>query len=200
MADSLDIYGHLQQELSEIASSVNGLLENVRQLRDPLMESQRAVPQATSQLDKITEQTEAAAHRMLDVAEKMTQREEDVIKGLTQLQELVEPEQQGDIAMLVAAVREKAEANLNDAYAMMEALQFQDITSQQMNHAASLLEDIEDRLQNILGVFGPDGKPHPVEETGKVRKERAFDPHADMKSNQARQADIDSMFAKSKTR
>ncbi len=200
MTDSLDIYGHLQQELSDIASSVNGLLENVRQLKDPLVESQRKVPQATSQLDKINEQTEAAAHRMLDVAEKMTQREEDVIKGLTQLQELIEPERHGDVAMLVAAVREKAEANLNDAYAMMEALQFQDITSQQMNHAASLLEDIEDRLQNILGVFGPDGKALSESGTDKVRRERAFDPHADVKRNQARQADIDSMFEKSKRR
>lgn len=200
MTDSLDIYGHLQQELSDIASSVTGLLENVRQLRDPLVESQRKVPQATSQLDKITEQTEAAAHRMLDVVEKMTQREEDVIKGLTQLQGLIEPERHGDVAMLVAAVREKAEANLNDAYAMMEALQFQDITSQQMNHAASLLEDIEDRLQNILGVFGPDGKALPQGAADKVRRERAFDPHADVNHNQARQADIDSMFEKSKRR
>lgn len=200
MTDSLDIYGHLQQELSEIASSVNGLLENVRLLRDPLMESQRKVPQATSQLDKITEQTEAAAHRMLDVAEKMTQREEDVINGLTQLQQLIEPERHGDVAMLVAAVREKAEANLNDAYGLMEALQFQDITSQQMNHAASLLEDIEDRLQNILGVFGPDGKPQVPVDAGKARRERAFDPHADVHQNLAAQADIDSMFAKSKGR
>ncbi|MEW6049879.1 MAG: protein phosphatase CheZ [Candidatus Zixiibacteriota bacterium] len=200
MTDTQDIYGRLQSELSSIALSVSGLLEAVRQIREPLVESQQKVPQATNQLDKISAQTEAAAHRMLDVVEHITQREEDVITGLAQLIAMIDARQQADVAMLITAIRQKAESNLNDAYAIMEALQFQDITSQQMNHAASLLEDIEDRLQNILGGFGPGGSSASGEDPARTRPTRAFDPHADLANKQARQTDIDSMFAKAKSR
>ena len=44
----------------------------------------------------------------------------------------------------------------NDAFSIMDTLQFQDITSQQMNHAASLLEDIEVKLNKIVQVLEGD--------------------------------------------
>ena len=66
----------------------------------------------------------------------------------------------------------------NNAFLIMDALQFQDITSQQMHHASTLLEDIEGRLQHLLSVF--DGEAMPEFEDSEAKKERAFDPDADL--------------------
>jgi chemotaxis regulatin CheY-phosphate phosphatase CheZ len=87
----------------------------------------------------------------------------------------------------------KATSNLDDAYLIMETLQFQDITHQQMDHAASLLEDIEGKLHNILTAFGiveEDGQPGEQQ----PRKDRSYDPHADMSEKRTSQQDIDSLF------
>lgn len=74
----------------------------------------------------------------------------------------------------------------------MNALQFQDITSQQMNHAASLLEEIETKLTQICQVFGIGSETS--EEESSDKKERVYDPHADLYEKKTEQKDVDSMF------
>jgi chemotaxis regulatin CheY-phosphate phosphatase CheZ len=86
---------------------------------------------------------------------------------------------------------------MNDAYAVMDALQFQDITSQQMDHAASLLEEIEAKLKNILQTMGADAKSL-TERPEPAKKVRTYDPHADLFERKTEQAVIDSLFDKTK--
>jgi chemotaxis regulatin CheY-phosphate phosphatase CheZ len=187
----------IQQEIAELTNSISGLVEGFKKLQRPLVESHEKVPQATNQLDKISAQTEEATHRMLDTVEKITQREDDVIKGI---EEIRGKAAQGDIAQveqLAAEISEKANQNLNDAFSIMDSLQFQDITAQQMDHAASLLEDIEEKLNNILNTIGAKGDEG-VEVTALERKVRAYDPHADFVDRKANQADIDTLFSQQK--
>jgi hypothetical protein len=75
-------------------------------------------------------------------------------------------------------------------------LQFQDITAQQMDHAASLLEDTENKLQSILKTLGAPEAAGLEGAVGGSRKARAFDPHADYVDRKTDQKDIDSLFAK----
>jgi chemotaxis regulatin CheY-phosphate phosphatase CheZ len=193
MSDTDNLQMRIQNEVVALTKALTGLIENFQRLRNPLMESHEKVPQATSQLDKISQQTEAAAHRMLDTAEAITNREQDIINGLNQvLTGTLAPE---DSKATLNGLVEKANTNLNDAYAIMDALQFQDITSQQMDHAASLLEEIEGKLQNILTIVGyfDCQDVQPIQ-----RKIRAYDPHADMTDKKADQEAIDTLFEKAK--
>ena len=185
----------IQREISELTDAITGLVENFKKLKRPLVESQEKVPQATNQLDKISEQTEAAAHQMLDMIEHITQREEDVINGLDSLREIA-----GDAEAVNQAVDDlstKVNENLNDAYMIMDSLQFQDITAQQMDHAASLLEDIEGKLRCIVtAVAGEHAEGLVGEaEAAPQKKTRAYDPHADLFDKKTNQEDIDSLFA-----
>jgi chemotaxis regulatin CheY-phosphate phosphatase CheZ len=187
----------IQQELQELTQSVAGLIENFHRLKNPLVESREKVPQATDQLDKISQQTEAAAHRMLDTIEQITQREEQMIAGLGQIIQLTAKGEYDPISGLAQGLSESANTTLNDAFTIMNTLQFQDITSQQMDHAAALLEDIEDKLQSILHVIGGDEFRVSVDEP-KERKQRAYDPHAEVTDNHAKQSDIDNLFLQTK--
>jgi chemotaxis regulatin CheY-phosphate phosphatase CheZ len=184
----------IQQEITELTASIAGLVEGFKRLQRPLVESHDKVPQATNQLDKISAQTEEATHRMLDMIEMITQREDDVIRGIEEIRRHVAEGRTGQVEELASDISAKASQNLNDAFTIMDSLQFQDITAQQMDHAASILEDIEEKLQHILRAIG-------AGESGAKaisRKVRAYDPHADFVDRKANQADIDSLFSEQK--
>ena len=183
----------LQQEITELSTSITTLLEGFNKLRNPLAESRKKVPQATNQLDKISEQTEAAAHQMLDMVEKITEREGDIVSSLGQFKGYAQSCSSDKIMSEIDGVIEKANANLNDAFMIMDALQFQDITSQQMDHAATLLEDVEGKLQGILSDLGTKNADS-SSTMSENKKVRAFDPHADFIDKKTDQQEIDNMF------
>lgn len=193
MALSTSLQEIIQKEITNLTQSVNGLVDNLHRMKSPLVESHEKVPMATNQLDKISQQTEAATSRMLDVIEQITQREQQIITGL---QHIAEATTGQPIAGKVAELSELATTNMNDAYAVMDALQFQDITAQQMDHAATLLEEIETKLKNILQTIGADDNPQGQKEGAK--KVRSYDPHADLFARKTEQSVIDSLFEKTK--
>ena len=185
----------IQREITELTDSITGLVENFRKLKRPLVESQEKVPQATTQLDKISQQTEAAAHQMLDMIEHITQREEEVINGLEAIKEKVNAGQACAVVGMVDELSEKANQNLNDAYVIMDSLQFQDITAQQMDHAASLLEDLEGKLRQVVTTVGGPEAANELAAMDPAKKVRAYDPHADLFDKKTDQKDIDSIFS-----
>jgi len=191
MSNSSNLQQKLQTEIVELTKSINDIISNFKQLKNPIQESQVKVPMATNQLDKISEQTEAATNHMLDLIENISIREEEVIKGLNEIKELL-PKDNEKINNLINGVIEKTNVNVNDAFTIMNALQFQDITAQQMNHAAALLEEIETKLTQICQVFGIDSET--PEEEPRDKKERVYDPHADLYEKKTEQQVVDSMF------
>lgn len=196
MAGSEVLKTKIHHEITELTSAINGIIETFRKMKNPLVETHEKVPQATVQLDKISEQTEAAAHQMLDRVEQITQREGDVIQGLEKLKEVADKDQLSSISAAVGEIIVKANDNLDDAYMIMDALQFQDITAQQMNHAASLLEDIEGRLNVILSTLNGDESKGDGEAA--QRKVRVYDPHADLFDKKTDQSAVDSLFDKAR--
>lgn len=185
----------IQKEIEELAGSITEVVSKFRELHNPLLESSEKVPKATEQLDKISEQTEAATHQMLDRVEKIVGHVEDFKTGLNQIKTCIIEDRVGDINDVVDGLVEKANVTCNDAYTIMDALQFQDITAQQMNHAASLLEDIEAKLHNIMSVL-KGSQPNATDDSANGRKDRVFDPHADLFEKKTDQSAIDELFAK----
>lgn len=199
MSTTENLYGKMQLKIASLAASVSEIVENFRQLREPIIESRDCVPQATKQIDRISQQTEAAASRMLDRVEGISRREEEMLHGLDALKKQLRQNDTAGAETLIDELYAKAKESGNDAFTIIEALQFQDITAQQMDHAASMLEDLGSRLCEILALFPEgvaDGQNQPS--PGEQRKERVFDPHADMSDKRALQADIDDMFARNK--
>ncbi len=196
MSENQPLQYRIQEEIAELVASVNQIVTKFKELQKPLKESSEKVPKATEQLDKINEQTEAATHQMLDRVEKIVQQIEDSKKGLEEIKVCTKDGRTGDISALADDLIERADVTCNDAYTIMDALQFQDITAQQMNHAASLLEDIEVKLQNLMELL----KGQPDDETDgghqQERKARVYDPHADLFDKKTDQSAIDDMFAR----
>jgi chemotaxis regulatin CheY-phosphate phosphatase CheZ len=198
MSTSDNLQMRIQKEIGELTESIAGMVTNFKKLQRPLVESREKVPQATNQLDKISQQTEAATAQMLDMIEQITQREDEVIKGINLICSKALAGDTSEIEQLSQELVGKATDNLNNAFQIMESLQFQDITAQQMDHAASLLEDIEGKLQHILKTMGA-SEEMAASLMPAVRKTRAYDPHADFVDRRTDQKDIDSLFEKEKS-
>lgn len=195
MTISTSAQGVIQREITLLSQSISGLVQSLHRLKSPIVESSEKVPQATDQLDKISQQTEAATTRMLDMLEQITQREQQIITGLQHIGTEVADQ---PAAKKVDELSDLANTNLNDAYTIMDALQFQDITSQQMDHAAAMLEEIESKLKAIMCVIGEDAEKIAFKPEVSGKKKRSYDPHADLFNKITDQADIDSIFAKTK--
>ncbi|MEW5797092.1 MAG: hypothetical protein AB1772_12145 [Candidatus Zixiibacteriota bacterium] len=196
MTSTDKLHERMRSEITALTDSITGLIFSFRKLQRPLVESREKVPQATSQLDKISQQTEAVTTRMLEVVEQIVQREEEVISGISQIRTQVQAGSISGVPQIADNLIRKATDNLNDAFRIIDSLQFQDITAQQMDHAASLLDDIELKLHGILDTLGVGDQPA-IDPPS--RKTRAFDPHADLVDHKTDQKDIDSLFA-NKTR
>ncbi len=189
------LHEKIKKEVFDIASNISEIIRNYKDLKHPLMESQEKVPEATEHLDKISEQTEAAAHQMLDTVEKLTQREEEVIEGLNLISKEVTGDNAEKIRTMVNSLIEKATENNNDTFAIMDALQFQDITTQQLHFAVHMLEELQKKLGKILVVMsGDDSSLDDIEK--EINSARAYDPNADLFSKKTEQSDIDNIFAK----
>lgn len=181
----------VQQEMVAITDKITALLDSYREVCQPLEESHKKVPTATRQLDKITAQTEAATQKMLDTVENLTRRQEEMIGKIESIAQIISenmPEQKAAFSEIIT----QAKTNNDDAFVILDALQFQDITAQQMNYAIELLGELEFKLGKIIKsmqgeIFDPDQRDYDI-------APRAYDPHADMVKRKTNQDDIDNLF------
>ena len=199
MSGPQEFSGKIEEVIRGLAESINNMAERIKGLQNPLVESRENMPRATQQLDKITKQTEAVTHHMLDTIEQLTQREQDVMNGLKQIKTMAADGNCENVQIMAYALIEKSDRSSNDAYNIMNALQFQDITCQQINHAAAMLDEIETKLLQIISVMHGEIEADSINWSPQVANDRVFDPHADMVGGKTPQEDIDSLFEKKET-
>ncbi len=191
--------GSLKRGLGALKSTIEDLAHSLREIQGPLTDTRENLPKATTHLDRISSQTEQAAHRVMDMVENISAQQVEIIKHLNEaLNSLADTkEDSSTIVGLLESAEEIANRSQNDAFTIMDALQFQDITTQQINHAASLLEDVDDKIAEILGDYDGlvgDSDKQAKSAEKKKRKDRAFDPHADMEIKHTDQAGIDNLI------
>jgi len=181
----------IRGEMAALVSSVERLVRDFAALTHPISESSAKVPQATEQLEKVTQQTEQATNQLLDTAEKIVDRDGKLLASLQEIRRWIdaaEPEQRQAMRDRLDEALGWAQANLDDAFDIMNTLQFQDITAQQIQHASQLLDEIQYRLQNLVSaVDGTEQNPPPV------LKSRVYDPNASIDRNGTEQSEIDAL-------
>jgi len=188
----------IRQELKELTTSISTMMDAFRKIRQPIQESSIKVPTTAHHLERVTEQTERATHKVLDMIEAITNRESQISSWAKEIKESITDEKLSSNVQndkLLEDIIANAEDNLNDSYNIMDALQFQDITTQQIDHAISLLDDVEDKLMSMLQTVGvksaDDSKIRPI------RKVKAFDPNAGFSAdNPTQQQEIDKIISK----
>ncbi|MEE9441157.1 MAG: protein phosphatase CheZ [candidate division Zixibacteria bacterium] len=185
----------LRAELKKLTGSINEIMHNMKMMQNPIMESRERLPKANEQLGKISAQTEKATHTMLDMVEQILEHQEKIMQftgDVTGFFKKSRSKYKNVHLDHLARIKEMASISQNNAFLIMDALQFQDITSQQMRHASTLLEDIENRLQYLLAAF--EGKEVSDIEKQHALTGQAYDPEADL-FNGKNQGEVDSIVS-----
>ncbi len=188
----------LKRGLGALKSTIEDLTRSLREIQGPLTDTRECLPKATTHLDRISSQTEQATHKVLDMVENISNQQVEIIDNLNKaLNDLADSDKQNTpVREFLEKAEEIANRSQNDAFAIMDALQFQDITTQQINHAASLLEEVDGKIGEVFGdmdeSMGIENASKDAENS-KKQKERSFDPHADMEFKHTSQSGIDNL-------
>jgi len=174
------------EDILKLVRSVDNMIQNFNSIRKPLIDSSNSMPEATKQLDKVTKETEKATHRMLDLIEGITDKEIDTLSVVEELLGDTESMEDSQIEKL-EQIRQNAEEAQNDSFLIMDSLQFQDITTQQIHHAGAILDAIEDKLKSLLEIIG---EAFNMEE----RVSRHYDPNATIEGSATRQRNVDELI------
>ena len=167
--------------LERANTEIQSVLANLRDSRNALETATVEKIQHTSEkLREVTSATEVAATDILDALDR----------AQTMVDDLDAADAEGDKDK-AATVRDALRMEI---FGMMGCLQFQDITTQQLTYAASVLTDMESRLLSIAKLFDP--------ATAMVRAAtdspdpKTFDPNATTKHAEVRQALADEIFTR----
>ena len=165
--------------LERANAEIQGVLANLRDSRTALETATVEKLQHTSdKLKEVTSATEVAATDILDALDR-TQ---------TMVDELDAAEEAGDRD----TGRQVRDRMREEIFGMMGALQFQDITTQQLAYAAGVLSEMESRLLQIAKLFDPAAAM--VSALPSAPDPRTYDPRATTQRAGERQALADQIF------
>lgn len=169
--------------LEQANAQILNVLAKLRESRAALQTTALERLQTTHEkIREVTSATEDAAINIMDACDRATQ----MVDELDAIDQADAPD------------REKAggiRSNLRDElFLMMGALQFQDITSQQLAHASSVLVDMEQRLLDVARLFDHNVDATHLLQHKDVPDEKTYDPNATTRNAEGRQALADEIF------
>lgn len=175
------------QDLPHILAAANeqilGVLARLRESRAALQTSAVEKIQVTHEkIREVTSATEDAAINIMDACDRAT--------GLVDELDVIDAQPEPDRAK----AGELRGTLRDELFLMMGALQFQDITSQQLNHASAVLVEMEQRLLEVAKLFdAPSSEPMRPTLVSRIDAS-TFDPNATTRDAEGRQALADEIF------
>lgn len=178
---------NIGQELKELTGSISGLVQAIEYIRETVASSLENLPKASEKLDKITGETELATNELMDILDSLSESDSIVSKLVDELGEKLSDNPEGQ--EIVVKIKKIIEDNTDSHTKILETLQFQDLTTQQINYVATLIDKIEDEIKLLHSAFS-EGE---IKESRKVRNV-AFDKDADFSIPGQGQDDVDSIL------
>lgn len=168
--------------LERANAQIRSVLSHLRETRHALQSTTFERLQTThDKIKEVTSATEDAATNIMDACDRASQIVDEL--------DTIDAEETPD--------REKAlglRSTLRDElFTMMGALQFQDITSQQLAHASTVLVEMETRLADIATLFDS-GISFERPLAGVAIDHKTFDPNATTRNAEQRQGVADEIF------
>ena len=174
----------LPQILEQANAQILNVLSRLRESRAALQSSALEKLATTHEkIREVTSATEDAAINIMDACDRATQMVDEL--DTIDAGETPDREKAGGIR-----------ANLRDElFLMMGALQFQDITSQQLSHASAVLVEMENRLLDVAKLFDHSTDHVKIVADGQSAPDEAtYDPNATTLNAETRQALADEIF------
>lgn len=194
--DKLEQTQVIIQKTFEFIDCIIGEVHDIRIQLEQNFSHESVLKSAVEALDKIPDSTMKATDQILNNLDGITARESEVTEVFNMIMEnpagISEQNLQG-----IKRIQELFVENQNDHFAIMDALQFQDITTQQIQHVNHLLETTELKLSELALKFSGLGETDikKILES-KEKKTRVFDPQAEYKIKIVEQSFANDLYEK----
>jgi chemotaxis regulatin CheY-phosphate phosphatase CheZ len=179
--------------VGEMESFVSNVVSDLEMSEEELKKSSKKIlSRVSEQLEKVTESTQMAVNGVLNRIDQICESQNAIFDQIVELrQKLSEKSSETAPEYLMEALGriENLENEIQGkAFEIMNEMQFQDITTQQIQLAQQLLDEAKQKLLNfrkVLTAFSLDVSDGAREQMQSVRS--TFDPGATMKDREERQ-------------
>ncbi len=177
--------------VSEIENFISNVVSDLELSEEELKKSSKKIlTRVSEQLEKVTESTQMAVNSVLNRIDQICERQNTIFEQIVSLREKLSEKQSESESMMELLSRiENLENEIQgEAFEIMNEMQFQDITTQQIQLAQQLLEEAKQKLldfRKVLNAFGEGVSESAREQMQAVRS--TFDPGATMKDREVRQ-------------
>lgn len=187
-------------ELNAITHDVNQAFEHLKRVISTIRDgrsqweekNEGLIQQTGKQLHKVTETTETATHQILDAVEKVMATQSDNSQRVSEILSATDTNSES-VVNILKELAGSIEAEQADTFQIMDYLQFQDITAQQIERAYKLLTEAEQNLVEVAMSF----KPIVLNDLdGDKKRSMAYDPDAEYVPSDDKQSQIDALFGK----
>ena len=188
LAMSRDLFLEMKNFISTILFDLEGTRDQLNSYSDQVL------TKVTEQLNKVNQSTQDAVQSVLNRVDTICDKQNDVFQQLANLkkslQEIDECKDKSELNEQVDSL-EALEGEIQmEAFEIMNEMQFQDITCQQLQQANQLLDDARNKLtdfRKLLTLFKSDSETGLIETDDGEGKPRTYDPSATMKDRESRQ-------------
>ncbi len=182
----------LFQQMKSFTTTILSDLEGTRERLNSC--SENVLSKVTEQINKVNESTEDAVQSVLNRVDTICEKQNDVFGQLAKLKSSIQEIDECKNKIALTALADSLEALEGEiqmeAFEIMNEMQFQDITGQQLQQANQLLDEARAKLTDfrmLLTLFKSDSIEDPTEEQTGEKGPRTFDPSATMKDRKERQ-------------
>lgn len=158
----------LYAELGELARFVEHAIRALSQARVPIASSSAGLPAATSHLNDLNKMTEDGTLEVMRLTEMIQDNHGRMLKELKAIGDTLEAV---DCATLAERLQATADGLAQDDKRLtdiMTALSFQDLVAQRVKKLVGILNDVQDKLMELVVVFGIQEDVHGTAVTGKT--------------------------------
>jgi chemotaxis regulatin CheY-phosphate phosphatase CheZ len=161
-------------QIAKLVFFIEEVIPLLQTIHKNLHVSTEMIPSASEKLGKVTSATELATTEVMDIVDNVIARLNTMSTYLDEIEEQASNPASGDLIKgKISDIRNEISGSQDDLFSIMNALQFQDITTQQINSIGSVIDSVHTKLTELLKGFDEEGL-----NLG-LMKQQSFDPDAE---------------------
>lgn len=142
---------NIKGEIGELLRLIMETKHKVDEI-DPLLEkSQENLPNVTSMLEGVNDDTERATINLMEASDSMADFYKSFTSDIAELKKLANKEHEKEFMALYSKIVGNLSEAENLGFKILESLEFQDITEQKLRKVIKSIEDMGSRLGSIVG-------------------------------------------------
>ena len=166
--DGDDNRAQLYAELGDLARFIDTTMRTLSRFSAPVSSTTEQLPQALSHLTDLRLLTERGTHEVMKQVEAMQEGRAKTSAALDGLAQAIRSGEAAPAQEHLASIRSVLEADDKRLIDIMTALSFQDLVAQRVNKLATIIDEVEHKLLELVVVFGPFQKQVNQQNQGKA--------------------------------